>query len=160
LLPFHSATSRGKAASTKMGAQANTTMRLGRKTKVAGTVLLETDYLLFRGAERLKIPLSDVRAAEAKDGVLHVTFSKGVASFDLGRRAARWAEKITKPKGRLEKLGLKPGASASLVGDFEVEFVAEIAPFVKGKETAFDHVFFSAEAKRDLARVSRLSRTL
>jgi hypothetical protein len=141
-----------------MGGEAETTMRLGQRPKMAGKVLLETDYLLFRGDERLKIPFSDVKGVEAKDGLLLVTFSKGQAAFDLGaKKATAWAQKIAKPKGRAEKLGLKPGALAAIVGAFDEDFRAEVAPFLteKGKP---EHLFFAAESKKDLSRVPGLAK--
>jgi hypothetical protein len=138
-----------------MGGEAVTTMRLGQKPKMPGKVLLETDYLLFRGDERLKIPFSDVRGVEAKGGVLVVTFSKGRASFDLGTKAAAWAEKIAKPKGRAEKLGLESGVA--LVGAFDEDFRAEVAPFLTDDKKC-KQLFFAAEAKKDLARVPALAK--
>jgi hypothetical protein len=141
-----------------MGGEAETTMRLGQRPKMAGKVLLETDYLLFRGGERLKIPLSDVRGVEAKDGVLVVIFSKGRVAFDLGaKKAAAWAQRIAKPRGRLEKLGLKPGAVAALVGAFDEDFRVEVAPFL-AENAKRQHVFMAAESKKDLARVRPLAK--
>jgi hypothetical protein len=111
-----------------------------------------------RGAERLKIPFSDVSRVEAKDGLLVVTFSKGRAAFALGpKKASSWAQKIAKPKGRLEKLGVKPGALARLVGSSDEDFNAEIAPFLSEGKTC-EHLFLAAESKNDLARVGALAK--
>jgi hypothetical protein len=143
-----------------MGSEAETTMRIGRGPTVAGKVLLETDFLLFRGPRRLKIAFADVRGVTAEDGLLRVAFGKETATFELGAKAAPWAQKILKPKGRLEKLGLVPGATAAMHGAFDDDFVAEVAPFVARGRKTLDHVFLAVEAKGALARVARIAKTL
>ena len=139
-------------------------MRVG-KTIDRGKALLETDFLLFRGAGRLAIPLAEVRAAQANDGVLVVQFGAKTASFELGRRAEAWAAKITKPKGALEKLGLTGGARVALVGDFDDAFRAAVVAVgaratMGAKGTGYDHVLFAAERVSDLARVEKLAKLL
>ena len=108
-----------------MGAEKACKLRVGRKVS-SGTALLETDYLLFRGEERLHVPFADVRGVTAKDGVLHLSLPKGDVALELGAVAARWAEKIARPKGIVEKLGVKAGAKVSVVGTFEPAFVKDV----------------------------------
>lgn len=84
--------------------------------RVQGKALLESDELLFRGDERLRIPFSAIRSATAADGVLAVEHDGGVATFELGPRAARWAERITNPPTIVDKLGVKPGMRVALDG--------------------------------------------
>jgi hypothetical protein len=84
-----------------------------------GTAELETDELRFRGAFRLKVPLRDVRSAVALNGRLEVTFAGGAAVFDLGPKAAPWADRILHPPTLLDKLGVRAGQRVSLVAPAE-----------------------------------------
>jgi hypothetical protein len=140
-----------------VGAEKACKLRVGGKIS-RGTALLETDYVLFRGDVRLQIPFSEVRGVEAKDGVLRLSLTTGDVAFELGSVAARWAEKITRPKGIVEKLGVVGGAKVGLVGAFDAAFVrdleatgARVTPGAKGK--GYDHVLLAAEATADLAKV-------
>src|SRR4051812_10161206 len=65
----------------------------------------------------LHVPFEQIRSAVAKDGELRITFDQGLLVLQLGAAAARWAQKIRQPKGRLDKLGVKPGDwRVSLIG--------------------------------------------
>jgi hypothetical protein len=93
-----------------VGAEATTTLRLGRQT-FAGTALLETDELRFRGETRLRIPLGSVQDVSVKHGSLHVTHAEGVAVFGLGTAAAaKWADRIRSPRSLADKLDVTPAA--------------------------------------------------
>ena len=43
----------------------------------------------------------------------------------LGKAAEKWAAKIRNPTTRADKLGIKPGVTVRLVGEFDAGFVAE-----------------------------------
>ena len=43
----------------------------------------------------------------------HCTVRYGEATFELGPKAERWAERIRNPKSLLDKLGVKPESSHS-----------------------------------------------
>ena len=126
-----------------------------------GTALLEHRELIFRGETRLAIPLKDITSATAEDGVMRVQFAGRTAAFDIGARAAKWAVKITNPPSRVDKLGVKPGASVLMLGiddaAFEVEIADRGARVLKraGAATA-DLVFYGAEKREALARLPRL----
>jgi hypothetical protein len=98
-----------------MGLEADCTVTFGGE-RGAGTALLETAELLFRGPFRLKIPFTSIRLAEAKRGVLTVEFDAGVAAFDLGKAAGTWALKIRYPKPLIDKVGVKPGMRVLVAG--------------------------------------------
>ena len=120
-----------------MGAEAKTTLRLGRQT-YAGTALLETTELLFRGDTRLKIPLVNITKLDVKNGALHVTHSDGVAVLGLGDAiAAKWAEKIRSPRSLADKLGVKTGMQVAILGVDDAAVLADIeakgAQLVRGK---------------------------
>ena len=130
-----------------------------------GTALLETDELLFRGPLRLKIPLASITAADAANGVLRVAHAGGTAAFELGAAAPRWAQQIRNPRSLLDKLGAKPGMTVSVLGDFEPEFVRELAERVGAMSVGrlrkgSDLVFLLAERAPQLARLGSLEAAL
>ena len=101
-----------------MGLEAVCTATFGHEHG-EGHARLETAELRFRGPFRLKIPFVAIRRAEAARGVLTVTFSGGVATFDLGKAAETWALKIRCPKPLIDKIGVKPRMRVALVGAYE-----------------------------------------
>ncbi|MEP6729355.1 MAG: DUF3052 family protein [bacterium] len=123
-----------------MGAEAKTTLRLGRQ-KFAGTAQLETDELRFRGETKLRIPLASVRDVAVKAGALHVTHADGIAVLELGDPAAtRWAERIQSPRSLAEKLGVKDGMRIAVLGVEDTSILADLesrgAKLVTGKVPA------------------------
>jgi hypothetical protein len=138
------------------------------KQRARGKALLETSELIFRsedGALRLKLPFASLKSASAVNGTLHLETAEGAANFELGANAAKWCEKILHPKTRLEKLGVKPNAAVSLVGDFDTDFLSELRAVTKhvtnGKAASdSEWIFFSAESSKDLAQVAKLAKGL
>jgi hypothetical protein len=131
----------------------------------AGTALLETDELLFRGPARLKIPLASITSLEADDGVLRVTHAGGMAQFELGDAAAKWAEKIRSPRSLLDKLGARAGMTVSVIGEFELGFVRELTERVGSvslgrARKGSDLVFLLADGSAQLARLASLETSL
>ncbi len=139
-----------------MGLECDCKLRLGGRAST-GRAQLETDFVLFRGAERLKIPLRDLTAVEAQDGVLRLEFPGGPAELDLGAAAAKWAHKILHPPTLFEKLGVKPGMSIAIEGGFDAEFRRQAGPTVEGKA---DLLFYAASKTSDLARLPQLQMRL
>src|SRR5204863_7897636 len=133
---------------------------------VEGTARLETDVLQFRGEGlRLSIPFREILNLSARDGMLQVTWPHGIASFDLGAAAARWAQKILHPTTRLVKLGVKPTWRASAVGvvdqDFLKELEAAVALLSIGRVLKnSDAIFFGAHREAELARLEKLKMSL
>jgi hypothetical protein len=130
-----------------------------------GKALLETTELVFRaGARRVRVPLADVTAVTVASGTLTLVWRGGPLALELGAAAERWAEKIEHPPGRLEKLGVKPGARVALVGRFELDptFAAEID--ARGVTLAakgpVDLLFYAAVAPPDLERLPALAKRL
>lgn len=74
-----------------MGQELNCTLHYQRRT-LPGKAWLETDYVLFRGSERLKVLFKDLTGVKAADG-LWVVYPKGVTAIreidviDAGRAA-------------------------------------------------------------------------
>ncbi len=112
-----------------------------------GRAQLETDYLLFRGGERLKVPLKDLTSVTVNDGVLTLQFPGGPAALELGVQAEKWAKKILHPPTLLEKLGVKPGLVIALEGEFGQDFQTQIGRPAKVKA---DLLFYAAAKTSDL----------
>ena len=150
-----------------MGNEANCVARFG-KQKARGKALLETSELIFRsedGALRLKFAFANIQSAAAADGELRVEGPEGAAIFELGANAAKWCEKILHPKTRLEKLGIKPNAAVSLIGNLDADFLAELRVQTKtvsnGKVTTdSEWIFFATDSSKDLSQVSKLAKSL
>jgi hypothetical protein len=130
-----------------------------RGQTLSGKAYLETDFVLFRGEERLRIPFKDLTSVEAGAGVLRLEFGGSEASFELGAAAAKWASKILHPPSRLDKLGVKPGSAVTLIGEFDADFLEELrarhAAVVEGRAPA-DLLFLAAEGAADLAKIPKL----
>jgi hypothetical protein len=150
-----------------VGNEANCVARFG-KQKARGKALLETSELIFRsedGAMRLKFTFAEIKSASAADGELRVDGPEGAAVFELGASAAKWCEKILHPKTRLEKLGIKPNAAVSLVGNLEADFLVELRAQTEnvssGKVVADTQwIFFAADSAKDLSQVAKLAKIL
>jgi hypothetical protein len=143
-----------------MGLECECKLRLGGRT-LAGRAQLETDFLLFRGGQRLKVPLKDLTSVAANDGVLTLRFPGGPAALELGAQAEKWARKILHPPTLLEKLGVKPGLAIALEGDLDPEFRAQIGhPAEAPAKTKADLLFYAAAKTGDLTQIPRLKSKL
>jgi hypothetical protein len=147
-----------------MGNEAACTAQFGKRQS-EGKALLETSEILFRGDFRMKIPFSTIKSAKAVDGELRLQTAEGLAVFHLGAAAEKWCDKILHPKSRIEKLGVKPEAKVSLLGDFDAEFLAELGTLTtsvtKGKVAAGSEcIFFAAQSKEDLGALPKISQSL
>jgi hypothetical protein len=126
----------------------------------SGKAQLETDYLLFRGDFRVKIPFAEMKKVTAKEGRLTIHSSQGKLSLELGARAARWADKILHPPSVLDKLGVKPGLKASVIAgpkafldDLESALGTDVS--VRSRKDS-DLIFLFADDHGSVARVAKL----
>jgi hypothetical protein len=148
-----------------MGSEALVTVTIKGNT-VAGKARLETDVLQFRGGDlRLSIRFKEISTVTVRGGTLTVTFPEGSASFELGREAARWAEKIQHPPSRLDKIGVKPEWRASAIGVEDAGFLEELEDAVAylsiGRVTKdSDAIFFGVTKEPELARLEKLKASL
>jgi len=147
-----------------MGNEALCTLRYDGKT-FSGKALLETAEILFRGETRLKIPFSAVKNVQAKDNELHVCTRDGVAIFELGLQAEKWRSKIANPKSVIEKLGVKPGESVRLEGNFPDSFVTSLkkhgaAVARANGSSSLPWIFLAAESVADLRRVTAIAKSM
>lgn len=149
-----------------MGQEAACTLRYGKQQR-PGKALLETSELIFRGehAFRLRIAFSTIKSAKAVDGELRLQIADGLAVFQLGPAAEKWCEKILHPKTRLEKLGVKAGASVSLAGEFDEEFMRELRGVTKNIhdrkiDASSEAIFLSADSAKDLAGIGKAAKVV
>lgn len=145
-----------------MGQELKCEVRLGRE-RSAGTALLETDELRFRGDFRLTIPFRSITSIAAKDGGLTVKFDGRTATFELGARAAKWLEAIRNPKRVIDKLGVKPGMRVATRGLKDAGFLADLeqrAEIVAGAGRDLDLVFYGVTKVAELSRLTTLRRSI
>jgi len=147
-----------------MGGEAKCTATISGK-KAVGKALLETDELIFRGEDvRLKIPYKSVSSIDAKDGVLHIAWLSGVASFELGPQAVKWADRIRNPPTRIDKLDVKPGQLVLFVGIRDTTLREEIetrgATVLARPIQAVDAIFVAANERGDLKRLATVQNFL
>jgi hypothetical protein len=94
-----------------------------------------------------------------------LNFQIGEAVFELGPKAEKWAEKILHPKSLLDKLGVKPGATVSLIGVNDESFLKQLAErtkeVAKGKPRKdSDWIFLATESKADFTQIRSLAKSL
>jgi hypothetical protein len=148
-----------------MGSEAKCTAHMNGKS-ASGTARLETEVLQFRG-EGLKISIAfkSMTSVETKSGALRVTSPDGIASLDLGPAAEKWAEKIRNPPSRLQKIGVKPDWTASVLGvedeDFLRELEASVARISIGRAVKnSDAIFVGATKTAQLDRLKTIKASL
>jgi hypothetical protein len=130
-----------------------------------GHAKLEEKELLFKGPFRLRIPLAEVRKVGEKDGTLTLEWPGGRASLALGAQAARWADRIKNPKGLMDKLGLKPGQTVSVMGLDDADVAGQIRDRVP--EASFgrivkgsDMIVLALAGKAGLSKLARAAASL
>jgi hypothetical protein len=148
-----------------MGQQAICKCRFGKKL-AEGKALLETEELVFRGGElRLKIPFRAMNSIQVEHGWLRVNFPEGVAAFELGAQAAKWAEKIKNPKSLIDKLGVKAGFRVAVQGvndaDFRRDLETRTRDILEGKPAKdSDIIFFGTARAEELKELRGLQKSL
>ena len=143
-----------------MGQELECRMRLGSRV-LAGKAYLETDHLLFRGDERVKIPIKNLTGVSAAAGILTLHYEGGPAALELGKAAEKWADKILHPPTRADKLGIKPGLTVRVVGDFEPDFLAELAALEKAPPKGkADLLFLQTPTRATLSQVPKYAANL
>ena len=140
-----------------MGQERECKLRMGGKV-LAGKAHLETDYLLFRGEQRVKLAFSDLTGVKAEGGALRLDFAGGPAVIELGDVAEKWERKILHPPSRLDKLGVKPGTKLKAIGKLDPDFLREAREAgAIATRSAPDLIFLAAEKSADLRAISELT---
>jgi hypothetical protein len=140
----------------RLGKEATVTAKLADGPD-EGRLQYEPPKLVFKGRER------HAWDAQALKGVLpegtDLVLADG-SRFALGeKQAASWAEAILNPKGRMDKIGVKPGMRAAVMGVKDPDLGAELAAkgAVPVTELAdLDLLFYAAESAAELERIGAL----
>ena len=108
-----------------------------------------------------------MKSVEVRGGQLTVVFGKSGerAVFDLGSNAEKWALKIRYPRGRIEKLGVKPASVVAVIGVddpfLEAELDGRAASVSIGRARAgIGPRHRGDDSKLDLARLAQLRRRI
>lgn len=122
-----------------------------------GRLQYEAPKLLFRGAQRRVWDGEGLKGVRAEGADL--VLADG-ARFTLGEKpAASWADAIANPKGRLDKIGVKPGMRVAVLGVADDAFAGELAArgvaLVNDLE-GLDLLFYAADSAAELARLGEL----
>ncbi len=126
-----------------------------------GKALLEADALTFRGAKHPKVVVKFVDTRDATADGDWLAF--GPLELEVGAKvAATWAKRIAQPKSVLDKLGVKSGQTAVLLGDVADGFEADLArrgvTSVHRLPRALPAlVFFFVTSTKDLARLPKIA---
>jgi hypothetical protein len=147
-----------------MGQEAKGTIRIG-KIVSRGTILLESAEIIFRGESRRVIPFKEMKSLRAVDGELQFRFNDHPVRIALGPQAEKWAHKILHPPSLLDKLGIKPGMTVSVLGVGEASFESQLRErgatiFKSRPRKNSDLIFLGAEKDSDLKRVKALEKSL
>lgn len=122
-----------------------------------GRLQLEGAKLLFRGAQRRVFAGDTLAGVRAEAGEL--VLADG-SRFNLGEpQAARWAEAILNPKGRLDKIGVKAGMRTAVIGVADEAFTGELAAIGAVPVTELselDLLFYGADDADALAKIEGL----
>lgn len=126
-----------------------------------GKALLESDDLRFRGEFRLTIPFNEMRSVAVDDGKLAVAFGGGLAVFELGPAAERWADRIQQPRLLMDKLDVAADARVAILGPIDSDVLAQLRDrtrFVLQQSLApgLDLIFLRAETPAALERLDAL----
>jgi hypothetical protein len=122
----------------------------------SGRAQLEGDHILFKGEERLRINLRELRSVSAQGGLLHLEWAGGAAALALGEAAEKWADKILHPPSRAKKLGLEAGLAVRVEGEFGEDFLKELEGLPAAGKAKADLVFLAAPVGGVLKKVSKL----
>ena len=126
-----------------------------------GRLQYEPPKLIFRGRERRVFEGAALEGVRA-DGA-DLALADG-SRFALGeKQAASWAEAILNPKSRMDKIGVKPGMQAAVIGVDDDDLTRELADQGAIPVSAFadiDLLFYAADSEAELAHIPRLAPAL
>jgi hypothetical protein len=123
-----------------------------------GRLQYEAPKLLFRGAQRRVFDGEALKGVRA-DGA-DLVLADG-SRFALGeKQAASWAQAIASPKGRMDKIGVKPGMRTAIIGGVDdPTFHAELAKsgaVPVNQLSNIDLLFYEADDAEALSRIGEL----
>jgi len=121
-----------------------------------GRLQWEAPRLIYRGAERRVFDAAALQDVRVEGGDL--VLARG-ERFALGAaQAAKWAQAIANPPGRLEKLGVKAGMRVAILDLDDAGFASELgtraAPVNDLRD--LDILVYGADSDQALARIGEL----
>ena len=144
-----------------MGLEVQGTVTVGGQ-KVPIQADFGSDRVRLSGGKRGDVPYKQVEVVSTTKGILKLRVDGTPMEFPIGATVDRLANKIRKPPSRAEKMGIKPGLRAHLVGPIDRAFVNELAKiipdFAEGRpRTPVDLIVFAAKVTLDLEEVAVLA---
>jgi hypothetical protein len=123
--------------------------------RAAGRLQYEPPKLIFRGPERRVFQGDDLAGVRAENRELVLA---GGARFRLPNKAESWVQAIASPKGRLDKLGVKPGLKVGIEHLDDPDFAAELAAVTTPTDdrAGLDLLFYGADSAAELAAIGAL----
>ncbi|RAK66429.1 DUF3052 family protein [Phenylobacterium kunshanense] len=122
-----------------------------------GRLQWEAPKLVFRGRERRVWSGEGLKGLRADAGDLVLADGSRVHLGEV--QAARWADAIANPKGRLDKLGVKPGMRVCVLEVEDGAFPAELAERDAAPIddlSGLDLLFYGADSVEALGRIETL----
>lgn len=133
-----------------MGLEATCKVSLGGRESV-GKAHCGDGEIDFKGDFRFRWKWAELSTIRAVDGVLSISRNGEHAHFHLGMSAQKWLDSIKNPKGRLDKLGLKPGHKYQAWGEFDEAFERELLNRAgEPGDAPLDAVFVRMDSGEDL----------
>jgi hypothetical protein len=120
-----------------------------------GRLQYEAPKLVFRGGQRRVFEGEALKGLRTEAGDL--VLADG-SRFTLGEKpAASWAAAILTPKGRLEKIGVKPGMRVAVQGVEDADLARELAGAgAIEADDQLDLLFYAADSPAELAAIEGL----
>ena len=147
-----------------MGLTADCDITLDGKT-AKGSAHLEPAEVRILSPRKAIIPFAEIQSAEAREGKLTLRRKAGDVTLHLGKAAETWALKIRYPRGRIEKLGVKPGSRVIVRGLRDKAFIEELKAAgakvaLKAGSTPCDIVIQRLDAISDLPNLKDARSTI
>jgi hypothetical protein len=121
---------------------------------------LLADSVVFRGDIKQEVGFEEI-TAEARGGLLVLSFRGRTVELSAGAKAAALAAQIRSPPSRLDRLGIELGQSAAVAGAIDPGFKAELgtrAAVAQGPPRApVDVLVYAANAPADLEVLPKLA---
>lgn len=122
-----------------------------------GRLQYEPPRLVFKGRERRVFEGEALKGVRAEGGDLALADG---TRFTLGeKQAIGWADAIRNPKGRLDRIGVKPGMRAAVIGVADETLTSELRTFGAvpvDRLESVDLLFYGADSAEALTRIEGL----
>jgi hypothetical protein len=130
--------------------------------KETAKVELESGEIRIGAPWKRKVLFGELKGFEAEKGTLTLTTARReTILIALGKDAQKWELKIRYPRGRLDKLGVKPGMRVAVLNVDEAGFREELEERTEDVSVGrprkdSDIVVVGMSARADLARLATL----